>query len=326
MLNWFRKKPEAAKPAPALSSPSSLEIVESFLAKYDQSQGARSRYAMTMWGINEAFLKIFSSLDGYRSADASNRARYDQIIADDALKAQRANELIVSECNRAFLNFISAKKGVARGDLRGQIESIADRMDGIIRFGKSEVDRIGEMESKAKEFLASEAAFAIGSGTVKGAVTERSVIVASQIIINDLQRILNSHQDYYLYIIEQYVRLRREPSMRTLLDSVPLFDIECELLDESVSKGEVQSPGVAYIESIRPSIRDWCRLTVPALDPDELSLRVIGAAYGHFRNTGEAHFDEIRRGYAQRHRDRCDQLGQNADAGHWTAVLEMLEG
>ena len=323
MLSWF-KKPEAEKATSP--SPSSLEIVETFLATYDRSGDARSSYAMTLWGINEAFVQIFSSLDEYHSSDASKKHRYALIIANDALKARRENETVSADCNHAFLNFLAATKGVARGDLRGSIETVADRVEGIIQFGKSKLDRIGQVESEAKEFLASEAVFAIGSGTVKGAVSERNMTAASQIIINDLQKILVSHHDYYIYIIEQYVRLRREPGIRTLLDSVLLFDVECELLEGNVSRGEAPGPGVAYIETIRPSIRDWCRITVPALDAGELSSRVIGAVYGHFRATGQPHFDQIRRGYAQHHKDRCVQLGQNVDAERWSNVIDGLTG
>jgi hypothetical protein len=318
-MRWFNKKSEAAG-----SSSKSLDHVEEFLGKYDRSGAKRTRYAMTLWGIHAAFVKIFGGLDEYHVADSSKKNRYIAMIGNNAINALEAEELIAAECNHAFMNFLVATKGVPRRELRGSIEAFADRIDGIVNFGKSEIDRVGEMEKEAKEFLSSDAPFAIGTGTVRGAVTERNVVAASQIIINDLQKILVTHQDYHLYIIEQYARLRLEPGIRTMLNSVPLFEVEFEVLGSGWSPNSPQGPGVAYIETIRPAIRAWCEATVPSLDPGELSLRVIGAAYGHFRITGKSHFDEIRRGYAQLFHDQCLQHGRHEKAAQWADVVERL--
>jgi|GEM_PF-4088727 len=79
-----------------------------------------------------------------------------------------------------------------RKDLRGTIEVIADRIDGIVSDGKSYTDRIRKVEGEAREQRVFDAPFSIGSGLVHGAVTEPNVIVASQFIINDLQKILTT--------------------------------------------------------------------------------------------------------------------------------------
>ncbi|MFC4173767.1 hypothetical protein ACFOYU_17185 [Microvirga sp. GCM10011540] len=318
-MGWFNKQSEAAD-----SSSKSLDHVEEFLGKYDRSGAGRTGYAMTLWGIHAAFVKIFGSLDDYYVADSSKKNHYITMIGNNAIRALEAGETRVAECNHAFMNFLVATKDVPRRELRGSIEAFADRIDAIVNFGKSEIDRVGEMEKEAKEFLASDAPFAIGTGTVRGAVTERNVVAASQIIINDLQKILVTHQDYHLYIIEQYARLRLESGIRTMLDNVPLFEVEFEVLGLGWSQNSPRGPGVAYIETIRPAIRAWCEATVPSLDPGELSLRVIGAAYGHFRITGKSHFDEIRRGYAQHFHDQCLQQGRHVDAARWADVVERL--
>lgn len=320
-MKWFTKKTgSAAVP----SSSTALDNVEEFLVKYDRSGASRASYAMALWGIHAAFVQIFGGLDEYHLAESTKKDRFAAMIGNNAQKAAETGQTAVADCNRAFLDFLAATNGLPRRDLNGLIENVADRIDGIVNFGKSEIDRIGEVEKEAKEFLASDAQFAIGTGIVRGIVTEKNVLVASQIIINDLQKILVSHQDYHFYIIEHYARLRLEPGIRSLLDGVPLFDVELEILGPGWTPASARGPGVAYIDTILPAIRDWCKITVPSLDAAELSLRIIGAAYGHFRITGKPHFDPIRRGYAQMFHQQALEHGRSGDAARWSEVVEKL--
>ena len=166
----------------------SLDHVEEFLLQYDRSGAGRTHYAMALWGIHAAFVKVFGGLEEYHVADRSKKNRYIAMISGNAIKSLEAGEMVVAACNHAYVNFLLATKGVPRRHLSGSIEGFADRLDGIINFGKNEIDQVGQIKKKAKEFLASDAPFAIGTGILQGAVTERNVVAASQIIITDLRR------------------------------------------------------------------------------------------------------------------------------------------
>ncbi|WP_411341322.1 hypothetical protein V6U71_05625 [Sphingopyxis sp. J-6] len=321
-MAWFGKKYTSTISTSSSAKP--LRLIEEFLLSYDQSGSARSKYAMTLWGISAAFVEIFGSLDQYHNTDGEKKLSYLRMIGQNAIAALDDGDEIEASCNQVFVNFLVATDGIQRRNLRGSIALFADRLDGIFDYGKAEIDRIGQLEEDAKEFFASEAPFPIGTGVVHGGVTEQNVVIASQLIINDLQKILRTDFDYYTYIVEQQARLRLEPGIRTMLDGVPLFEIEFRSLGHDWSVDSPRALGVDYIESIRPDIRRWCIVTVPSLDPDELSLRVIGAAFGHFRNVGKVHFDRIRRAYAEHFRDECLQKGQRVDAAEWDDVVRAL--
>jgi hypothetical protein len=319
---WFWKKSEAKNVSNVQGS--ILANVERFLHDYERAGKDRTRYAMALWGINEAFLEIFGSFDGYHGADKAKRNRYLTMIANNAIESLETGNDIEASCNQAFVNFLAATEGYSRRQLIGSLENVADRIDGIVRFGKAEIDRIGRMEGEVKEFLAQDASYAIGSGVVQGAVSERNVVLASQLIIAELQKVLRTHEDYHRYIIEQYARLKVEPGIRTLLDSVPMFEIELSTLGKGWSKDSPPGLGVSCIDGIRPQLRHWCQVTVPSLDPGELSLRIIGAAYGHFRNTGKSNFDEIRAGYAKQFQEQCIRSGYAQAAAAWGKVVREL--
>lgn len=320
MFGWLASKNKAR------ADDSSSTQLREFLDEY-QNSDKRDRYAMALWGIVTAFNKIFGDLDGFQSAPQERRSRYIQIIGSNAVQHVRDGELISASCENFFLNYVVATNGLRRSDLRGEIEQVADMIDGIVRRGALKMDQVGAMEEAARAYVAEEAPFAIGTGVVKGAVTERAVGEVSAIVLHDLQQLLRTKEDYYFFLIEQHELLvSQKSSIRTMLDGLPLFPIEYESVraaDSHIEKRRSNS-GVRYIASILPAIRKWCATTVPALDPDELATRVATAAYGHFRMSFKQALDAVRLEYAVQYRDSCVASGNHQMASEWSAVIESL--
>jgi len=116
------------------------------------------------------------------------------------------------------------------------------------------------------------------------------------------------------------------PGVWAMLDGVSLFKIEWGALGADWTVRKPAGLGVAYVDSIRPAIRDWCRITAPALNANELATRVIAVAYCQLRNSRRAHFDEIRRGYAKLFQEQCIQQGFPKHAAAWEEVIQKLPG
>ena len=115
---WFGKKSEAKNASNAQGS--ALENVQRFLSDYERVGKDRTRYAMALWGISEAFLKIFGSFDGYHGADKAKRNRYLTMIANNAMESLESDNEILANCNQAFVNFLVATEGYSGRQLGGR--------------------------------------------------------------------------------------------------------------------------------------------------------------------------------------------------------------
>lgn len=109
-----------------------------------------------------------------------------------------------------------------------------------------------------------------------------------------------------------------------MLDELPLFPIEYEGMRSTTSYVGKPNPGIEYINRIRPDIRNWCAKTVPALDPTELTTRIIASAYGKFRIAGKPILDEIRLEYAVHYHNNCVTSHSYGFADRWNEVIDAL--
>lgn len=281
-------------------------------------------YAIHLWGIVEAFNKIFGSFNNYQKSDQSKKSQYISMIGNNSIKHLEAGELIPASCNNFFMNYLVATKGVHRESLRGSIEQIADLLDGIVRNGALEIRKTGQIEEQAREFIP-EVTFRIGSSTVKGPITERAVVDLSKNVSLDLQKILHTREDYYWFVIEQYdLLLEKRTAIRSMLNELELFPIEHEGRRSEQSYVGKPNPGVVYISQISSAVRNWCSATAPTLDPDELSLRVIAAIYGHFRQEHKEIIDMLRLEYANHYHNNCISSGSFRTAEQWNEVIEAV--
>ncbi|MDO9360461.1 MAG: hypothetical protein Q7T70_15905 [Polaromonas sp.] len=318
MLNWFTSKKKTAE------VPLTMGVVSGFVADYNNSR-EKGIYAMTMWGIVEAFNKIFGGLSGYHKDSKERQGQYLSMIGANALKELRGGNVISASCNQFFVNYLAATKGLGRSQLRGEIEQVADFLDGVVRHGAEEIMRVGEMETQARVFLSGEAIFQIGSTAVRGGVTERAVVELSEGVLRDLQTILKTREDYYWFLIEQHDQLvAHKDEVRTMLDGLLLFPIEYEGRNSQTSYVGKPNPGIAFMAEVRPAVRAWCAATAPTFNPDELSVRVIGAIYGRFRQSHQTALDAIRLEYATHYHNNCIGSGSFRNADRWSEVVNAL--
>lgn len=318
MFNFFKSNKNPSE------NISSMNAVTKFLKEYNNSQ-QKNIYAMHLWGIVEAFNKIFGGLNNYQQADKSRQAQYLSMIGNEAIKSVKTKDLIPASCNNFFMNYLVATNGVERNKLRGQIEQVADTLDGIVRYGALEMRQAEEIEENTREFLSEEATFRIGSGVVKGPVTEQAVVYLSTSVSRDLQKILQTREDYYWFVIEQYDRLfEHKTAIRSLLNELALFPIEHEGRRSEQSYVGKPNPGVTYMSQISSAVKNWCAATAPNFNPDELSLRVIAAMYGHFRVEHKAAIDIIRLEHASHYHNNCIASGNFRSAEKWTQVINAV--
>lgn len=318
MFNFFKSKKKSSENIPE------NELLIEFVKEYNSSQ-QQNIYAMHLWGIVEAFNKIFGDLGGYHKSDQSRKAQYISMIGNHAIEQIKERELISASCNRFFVNYLVATKGVDRVNLRGSIEQVADILDGIVRNGALEMRKSRQVEEKVREFISEESTFRIGSFVIKGLVTERAVVDLSARASLDLQKILHTREDYYWFVIEQYDRLfERKASIRSLLDSVTLFPVEYEGRRSEQSYVGKPNPGVVYMTGISSEVRAWCAATAPTFNPDELSLRVIAAIYAHFRLEHKTAIDIIRLEHASHFHNNCIASGSFRSAEQWNEVINAV--
>lgn len=318
MFNFFKSKKKS------LENTSENDPLIEFIAEYNSSL-QKNMYAVHLWGIVEAFNKIFGDLGNYHKSDQSRKAQYISMIGEDAIKQIKARELIQASCNRFFINYLVATKGVDRATLRGSIEQVADILDGIVRNGALEMRKSGQLAAKAQEFISEKAAFRIGSAVIKGPVTERAVVDLSTSVSLDLQKILHTREDYYWFVIEQYDRLfEKKTAIRSLLDNIALFPIEHEGRRSEQSYVGKPNPGVMYMTEISSAVRAWCAATSPTFNPDELSLRIIAAIYGHFRLEHKTAIDVIRLEHASHFHNNCIASGSFQSAQRWSEVINAV--
>lgn len=318
MFGWRESEKKRPDHTPA------LERAEQFLAEYANSD-QKELYALNLWGIFTAFKEIFGDIDQYQSSDEDRKKRYITLLGTSAIEEVRKGDEISSASYNFFMNYLVATSGTNREEMRGSLEQVSDRLDGIVRFGAKTNEQLAEMEDDAREIVSSAGRFKIGSSFVVGPVTERAVVDLSQVIINDLRGILHTGDDFYWFTIEQHDRLLSGASaIRNMLDELPLFPIEYEGRCSSESYVGRPNPGVDYFERIRPEIRSWCAKTAPDLEPGELSTRVIAAAYGHFRKNWQRTLDGLRLEMARQYRESCVANGDHRSAGQWSEVITAL--
>lgn len=318
MFDWLKSKKETTEE----SSPLQRSI--QFIAEYRASD-KQDQYAITLWGIVVAFNKIFGGVDEFNSAEPAKKNRYLQMVGANAIKSLEKGDMISASCNNFYMNYLIAINGSSRSALRGSIEQVADMLDGIVRRGDLKQKEIGATEEAIRESLTAEYTFKIGSGTVRGPVTERAVSDVSSIVFNDLQKILTTKEDYYWFMIEYHdLLLSQKSAVRTMLDGLPLFPVEYEGMRSADSYVGRPNPGVEYMASIRPAILNWCTKTVPSLDANQLSTRVLTAAYGHFRMAGKQALDVLRLEYAVHYHNNCVSNGSFQNADKWSEVIDAL--
>lgn len=301
-----------------------LMRVEHFLSEYVNSD-QKELYALNMWGIFEAFNTIFGSLDAYHSSDEARKKEYIDLLGTTAIEEVRKGDVITAACHNCFMNYLVASKGVTRRNLRGSLEHVSDVLEGIVRFGAKENEQLAEIEGLAREVVSAAGRFAIGSGFVIGTVTERAVVELSQVILGDLRSVLRTGDDFYWFMIEQHDRLTSEVSaIRDMLDAFPLFPIEYKGRRSSESYVGKPNAGVEYFKRIRPEVHNWCASTVPSLEPEELSTRVLSAAYGHFRRNWQRTLDGLRLEMAKQYHANSVALGDRGSADQWSEVINDL--
>lgn len=323
MFNWLKSKNETSK-SNTLTPPTPLDVSLQFMREYETSEN-KDLYAIATWGIDKAFNKIFGGLDQYNSAEPSKKAKYLQMMATHALDHLKKDEPVLASCNQFYINYLVALQGVSRNKLRGTIEQIADKLDGIVRYGDQKQRELAAIEESAREFFSNNETFKIGSGSIKGPVTERAANEVSVIILADLQSILKTNEDYYWFLIEYHDFLTSKKSaIRTMLDGFSLFSIEYEDMRSVDSYVGKENPGILCMKSIHSDISEWCLKRAPTLDANELSTRILSLAYTHFRTIHKQSLDKIRLDYAVHYHNNCISTGNYHSADKWNAVIAAV--
>lgn len=321
MFSWFNsKKDQKNEPSVNNHNP---EALTKFVKEYNSSN-EKSIYAMYLWGRFANLNKIFGGLKGFQSANTETKKKYITIISADAISDLRDGNLVSASCANFYMNYLVAVSNTPRNELRGSIEQIADVVDGILRHGESEMKRIGKIEDDARAYLQQET-YKIGSGVMREPVTERTSLELSAIILSDLQQVLQTNEDYYWFVLELHDRLiSKKDFVRTIIDEQPLLPFEYEGRRSINSYVGKPNPGIQYIDSIYPSIRNWCQKTVPMNHPDEISTRLIAAAYTRFRIVNESAINQIRLEHAIHFHNNCIMAGHLGSADKWGEVIDTL--
>jgi len=321
-FDWFKSKQGQQNEPPVQQA--NLEVLTKFIAEYNSSN-EKAIYAMHLWGRFANLNKIFGNLKGFQSADSESKNKYITIISTDAISNLRDGNLASASCANFYVNYLVAISNTPRNELRGPIEQIADIVDGIVRHGENEMKRVGKIEEDTQTYLQSQESYKIGSGIIRGSVTERTALELSAIILRDLQQVLQTNEDYYWFVLELHGRLiSKKDFVRTIIDGQPLLPFEYEGRHSISSYVGKPNPGIQYIDSIYPSVRNWCQKTVPMNHPDEISTRLIAAAYTRFRMENESAINQIRLEHAVHFHNNCISNGHFESAERWGDVIDAL--
>lgn len=280
---------------------------------------------MHLWGRFANLNKLFGNLNGFQSANIETKNKYITIISTDAISDLRDGNLASASCANFYMNYLVAVSNIPRNELRGPIEQIADVVDGIVRYGENEMKRVEKIEENIRINLQSQQTYKIGSGVMREPVTERTALELSAIILYDLQQVLQTNEDYYWFTLELHDRLiSKKDFVRTIIDEQPLLPFEYEGRRSINSYVGKPNPGIQYIDSIYPSIRNWCQKTVPMNHPDEISTRLIAAAYTRFRMENESAIHQLRLEHAVHFHNNCISNGHFESAERWGDVIDAL--